>query len=220
MIYLSPTTKIPERYDSAFGIMFSAVHPIGGLDDALVQGKSWMMDNNAFTKKFKMPIWLGALEKYRGFADSCLGIPVPDVVGDYKKTLALFYQHRHLVVDHGLPVAFVTQDGLTPEETPWGHFSTLFVGGSDKHKLSVEAGLLIAEAKRRGKWVHIGRVNSAKRLKQKFWMADSVDGTTLIKAMLKRNDGGRDRRGFLSEVRRLHSAVNYCNRVKAQEVLL
>ena len=51
-------------------------------------------------------------------------------------------------------------------------------GGTDKHKLT-ESYPFILEAKRRGKWVHVGRVNSAARLTELFWMADSADGTTL-----------------------------------------
>lgn len=220
MIYLSPTTNIPEQYRDAYGVMFSAVHPIGGLDNVLDDGWLWMMDNNAFTKKFKLDVWLGALLKYSAYADTCLGIPVPDVVGNCEETIRLFYRYHRAVTAVGLPVAFVTQDGLTPQMTPWPLFSTLFVGGTDRHKLGTEAGALIAEAQKRGKLVHIGRVNSAERLREKFWMADSADGTRLIKAMVKRNDNGKDRRSFATEVRKLYSAVHFCRQKKGQEQLL
>jgi hypothetical protein len=74
-------------------------------------------------------------------------------------------------------VAFVTQDGLTLDAVPWGQFDVLFVGGTDQHKLH-ESYPFILEAKQRGVWVHVGRVNSAARI-EAFWMADSCDGTTL-----------------------------------------
>jgi hypothetical protein len=220
MIYLSPTTNIPEKYNDAYGFMFSAIHPIGGLESALIGGKLWMMDNNAFNKKFQLGTWLDALVKYSDYAGTCLGIPVPDVVGDHKSTIDLFYRYYRAVSACGLPVAFVTQDGLTPEETPWKLFSTLFVGGTDQHKLSTEAGALIAEAKRRGKLIHVGRVNSATRLKDSFWMVDSVDGTGLIKAMLERKDNGKDKRSFLTEVMKIYSAVHFCRKKKGQGKLL
>ena len=179
MIYLSSTTNLPDRYKWAeFGVMFSAKHSIGGLSEALDGGAVWMMDNNAFTSGFDAGVWLGSLLKYRSFADSCAGIPVPDIVGDALGTLQLFSRYHQIVRDLGYPVAFVSQNGITPEITPWDWFDVLFVGGDDDHKLGPEAGVMIAEAKSRGKAVHVGRVNSAKRIKQ-FWMCDSVDGTRL-----------------------------------------
>lgn len=49
-------------------------------------------------------------------------------------------------------------------------------------KIRAEARELTAEAKRRGKWVHMGRVNSRKRFAYaEFIGCDSADGTTLAK---------------------------------------
>jgi hypothetical protein len=78
----------------------------------------------------------------------------------------------------GYPIAFATQDGLEVDEAPWDELNVLFVGGSDFHKLGPSAWALIRRAQELGKWVHIGRVNSALRLGM-FWTADSWDGTTL-----------------------------------------
>ena len=55
----------------------------------------------------------------------------------------------------------------------------LFVGGTDKHKLT-ESWPFILAAKECGKWVHVGRINSAKRM-QMFAQADSADGTMLVR---------------------------------------
>ena len=61
---------------------------------------------------------------------------------------------------------------------PWGRMACLFVGGSTGWKLSQASRDLIGEAKRRRKWVHVGRVNSRKRIR---WCvenaADSFDGS-------------------------------------------
>lgn len=55
-----------------------------------------------------------------------------------------------------------------------------FIGGSDGWKLGPHARALTAEAKRRGKWVHMGRVNSLKRFRYAESIGcDSCDGTYL-----------------------------------------
>jgi hypothetical protein len=74
--------------------------------------------------------------------------------------------------------AFVGQDGLKTEETPWNDFDCFFVGGSTAWKLGHEARALVKEAKDRGKWVHLGRCNSRVRLSYAISLdCDSVDGT-------------------------------------------
>ena len=108
---------------------------------------------------------------------TCIAAVCPDVVGDAAATLARFTQYAPTIREYGYPVAFVTQDGLQMADVPWGEFAVLFVGGSTEHKLE-QSYPFIWEAKRRGVWVHVGRVNSAKRIGA-FWMADSCDGTTL-----------------------------------------
>lgn len=82
----------------------------------------------------------------------------------------------------GLPGAFVGQDGLTLElaEPLWDRFDVFFIGGSTEWKLGPVARELAAEAKARGKHVHMGRVNSGKRVAYaRLIGCDSVDGTFL-----------------------------------------
>jgi hypothetical protein len=56
----------------------------------------------------------------------------------------------------------------------------LFIGGDTEWKLGPVASDLAAQAKRRGKWVHMGRVNSEKRLRYADAIGcDSADGTYL-----------------------------------------
>ena len=78
----------------------------------------------------------------------------------------------------GIPAAYVAQDGQESLPVPWDEFDVLFVGGSTDWKLGKHARRLVADAKARGKWVHMGRVNSEKRLRYaKFIGCDSADGT-------------------------------------------
>ena len=39
----------------------------------------------------------------------------------------------------------------------------MFIGGSTEWKMSVAAAAVIAEAKRRGKWIHVGRISTPRR---------------------------------------------------------
>jgi hypothetical protein len=213
MIYLASTTSIPEKYQPEFGVMFSALYPVGSLNDALDNGWKWMMDNNNFNNKFTAEVWIKALIKYLPYKNNCVGIPIPDIVGDALVTIRQFSQYWRIVHDLGYPVAFVSQDGITPEITPWDYFEVLFVGGTDDHKLHNEAGIMIAEAKERGKWVHVGRVNSPKRIK-KFWMCDSVDGTELTSIRSRKNGELREER-LEKQIIAISNVVQYCNNKKS-----
>lgn len=83
---------------------------------------------------------------------------------------------------HKLPLAFVAQNGLEDTgDVPWGRIDAVFVGGDDEFKEGDFALMdLIPEAKARGKWVHIGRVNGRARLRlARLADADSCDGSSM-----------------------------------------
>lgn len=108
----------------------------------------------------------------------CLFAVAPDVLGDAAATLArsapFVYRIRSWF---GLPVALVAQDGLEHLDVPWSWFDVLFIGGSTAWKLGGAARGLAAEAKARGKRVHMGRVNSLARLRYAAAIGcDSADG--------------------------------------------
>ena len=80
----------------------------------------------------------------------------------------------------GYRAALVLQDGATPETVPWQEIDAVFTGGSTAWKLSEDAYRLGAEAKHRGLWAHMGRVNSLRRLRAADVAGyDSADGTFL-----------------------------------------
>lgn len=114
----------------------------------------------------------------------CLFATAPDVLGDAAATLErsapFVYKIRAWF---GLPVALVAQDGLERLDVPWSWFDVLFLGGSTGWKLGPLAADLTAEAHRRGKLVHMGRVNTLQRLRYAAHIGcDSADGTTLTRA--------------------------------------
>lgn len=177
MLYLSPVwNSLPQQYRHRFGYIMNAVYsrgPIGGLES----GYPWLLDNGAFSDAWNEDGWLAGLERWQEYRSTCIASVCPDVVGDAAATLARFGQYAPVIRQYGYPVAFVTQNGLTMDAVPWNDLDVLFIGGTDQHKLG-ESMPFVVEAKRRGKWVHVGRVNSAKRMHQ-FWIADSCDGTSL-----------------------------------------
>jgi len=144
------------------------------------------MDNDAYSG-FNEDAYLSMLDRYHKHParDGLLWVTIPDVVGDKDATFGLFYEWVNCVGgDYGYPVAFVAQDGLLPEEVPWIEIDALFVGGTDgpQGKRSVEMGALMAEAKRRGKLVHVGRINRKRGMRwAKSHGADSIDGTGFVK---------------------------------------
>lgn len=113
-------------------------------------------------------------------ADRCLFAVAPDVVGNAAATIERSARYLEVIRKLGLPAAFVAQDGLELLDIPWDSFDVLFIGGSTEWKLSEAAKKIAAEARRRGLWVHMGRVNSWKRLAiAADFLCDSADGTFL-----------------------------------------
>jgi hypothetical protein len=126
---------------------------------------------------------------------SCLFATAPDVVGDARATAALFDRYAHEIERRGLPLALVLQDGL--DELPawlarvWPRLAAVFVGGSTDFKLGEVAAGLVREAKRRGCWAHMGRVNSYRRLTYADAIGcDSADGTQWVRFRTHYLDAG------------------------------
>lgn len=140
----------------------------------------WCADNGAFSDRFDPDKWWRFLERNADRADSCLFAVAPDVVGDAAATLERSRPWLPQIRALGYPAAFVAQDGQESLPVPWDEFDCLFIGGSTDWKLGVGARGLVAEAKARGKWVHMGRVNSERRWKYADAIGcDSCDGTYL-----------------------------------------
>jgi hypothetical protein len=144
------------------------------------EGQPWAADNGRFAspKDYTDAGYLAWLAKMP--SETCLFATAPDVVGDAVATLAmsapLLDPIRHL----GYRVALVAQDGLERLAVPWDEFDALFIGGSTEWKLGDAVAGLAEEARRRGKWVHMGRVNSLRRLRHAQSIGcDSADGTHL-----------------------------------------
>jgi hypothetical protein len=141
-------------------------------------GLPWAIDNGAYSGFDREAFDHLAREKAVG-QPGLLWVAAPDTVGNAESTLFKFEYWQPRLAAGGLPIAFVGQDGLESLEPPWDRFECLFLGGSTAWKLSSAAWDLAAEAKRRGKLVHIGRVNSLRRMRvAQIFGCDSIDGSS------------------------------------------
>lgn len=140
-------------------------------------GLRWCADNGCFSDAFdegKWWAWL-SLKDPKG----CLFAVAPDVVGDHQATLERSAPWLPKIRALGFPAAFVIQDGATIDTVPWDACDAIFIGGTTDFKLSETALAIIMAGKDRGKWVHVGRVNSRQRYLRFAGIADSCDGTFL-----------------------------------------
>jgi hypothetical protein len=148
---------------------------------SLRPGWTWAADNGVFGKGWPgEERWLAWLDAHTPEERTrCLFATAPDVVGDHDATLARSLPWLARIRELGYPAAFVLQNGATVDSVPWDDFDVAFVGGDDAFKLG-GADDLIREAQRRGKRVHVGRVNSGQRYQRFALMGvDSADGTFL-----------------------------------------
>lgn len=136
----------------------------------------WAADNAAFSN-FDEDRYRRMLDRIEG-KPGCLFVVAPDVVADAGATLKLFRKWHTALAEKHFPVAFVAQDGQAKRQVPWDDIAALFVGGTTAWKLGEAAKALAKEAKARGKWLHMGRVNSRKRITLAASSGcDSVDGS-------------------------------------------
>jgi hypothetical protein len=180
------------------------LNPFGGMGiaEAVASGLPWALDNGGYGSSRSMaeaqqrvarlfpfePFWrrvqtIEALPR-RDRANLKFIVP-PDVPGKGGMTLTSFMAFALYLKDRHIPVALVGQDKM--ETYPWyplalSYAACFFIGGSTEWKLGPAAADLAREAKRLGLWVHMGRVNSVKRLEWAWSIGcDSVDGTGLTR---------------------------------------
>ncbi len=150
---------------------FSGFRP----ETATTYGAKWAADNGCF-KRYSPDRILSMLRRYQGVS-GCLWITLPDIVADANGTLELYHQWSATYKQYGHPVALVLQNGIEQYTLDW-QFDCLFVGGDDAFKYSDVVRCLVREAKQRGKWVHMGRVNAPERiLYSRGIECNSFDGT-------------------------------------------
>jgi len=138
-------------------------------------------DNGAFTiNPFSNPHWKPVEMSMK---PNCKWVVMPDVVGCALATNRLF----HLMKDN-IELsrrAIVAQDGhgvLEKYDVPFDEIGCLFIGGSTHWKDS-QGVILAAYCKEHYPhvWIHVGRVNTMRRISLFFDVANSFDGSGLVR---------------------------------------
>lgn len=183
MLLVSGATDTVRRYSSS-PYLGRFVQPRNGnsLAELAGGGQLFAADNDCFQgldpdAYLRMLDGLAAQDTAR-----LLWVAVPDVVADWHSTRALFRYWVPALIKRQLPVALVAQDGAQTHDLPWDEIDALFIGGSTRWKKSGYAARLMRQAKQRGKWVHVGRVNADFPIRAFHALgADSFDGTKYSK---------------------------------------
>ena len=168
MLDLSPRqiAEYSEKYDYDFWQLRTP------LTNYRLSGKPYGLDNGCFNR-FNRKAWERLLREAE--ENRPIFVCLPDMVGDARRTLDLFDVFDYQC--NGLPKALVLQDGIGNHAIPWDKIEAVFVGGSDPFKISTEAINACRTAKMLDKWVHVGRVNTAARVRNWIGLADSIDGS-------------------------------------------
>lgn len=137
----------------------------------------YAMDNGAFPIWMKGLKWEDApfydhLDRTKGQTRKPLWVAVPDSVGKKKDTIEMWKAHSDRVRQYKCPLAFVVQDGMTPDDVPVDA-DVVFVGGTDAWKMKSLRMFTSAFSR-----VHVGRINGERGLWQCHEAgAESCDGT-------------------------------------------
>jgi hypothetical protein len=185
LIYLTGAIGPTVKQLAAEGLVGMVAQPMSSYaPEEILKFPCYAADNACFANKnFSEEKWLAWLDRMP--RETCLFAAAPDIVGDARATMIRSAPWLPKIRDLGYKAAFVGQNGLENMVVPWDDFDCFFIGGEDvagqrPWKLGYEAVALVQEARERGKWVHMGRVNSEKRLAYAAYIGcDSADGTFL-----------------------------------------
>lgn len=176
-ILVSGATKTVSRHqnDKNIGVL---VTPQDG--NRLPTGILYAADNSAYSN-WDEDKFIKLLDRIHNHHYKPIFVASPDVVGDAKRTYELFKKWMPIIKGYNLPVAMVIQNGQEWIGMPgtWDNVDAIFIGGDDEFKLGQWVRYFVGKSKEKGKWVHMGRVNSLKRLMYARDIGcDSVDGTS------------------------------------------
>lgn len=178
MLYLTTPSTPLVREAMRSGLIGAMMNPADGKALESLDGISFAADNGRFADNWTETRWLRSLERLRPLQAQVLFAVVPDVVADADATLIQWRRWAPIVRGLGYRTAYAAQNGLDLNEIPWDEIDCWFTGGTTAWKLSTEAYEAAALARSHGKWTHMGRVNSLKRLRvARDAGYDSADGT-------------------------------------------
>ena len=144
----------------------------------------WAADNDAFSG-FNETRYERMLDSFATAEVPPRFVTLPDVVGNYGETVKLWGRWHRNLAGRNLNRAFVMQNGGEPfghAGIPWDYIEALFIGGDTAFKFSGYVAEMVRYAKLHGKWVHMGRVNSVRRMEYARRIGcDSCDGSGMAR---------------------------------------
>ena len=177
MIYFANPSTPTIRAAMTAGRLGCIITPKQG--NLIPDGATYIADNGCFGKGYP-----GDTAWYQWLTTrnptNCVFATAPDALCDHQRTYLRADPWLDRIRDLGHRAAFVAQNGCRPNKLAWDRFDVLFIGGDDPFKLGPIARDLATQAKDHGKWVHMGRVNSHRRIRYaKDIGCHSADGTHL-----------------------------------------
>lgn len=134
------------------------------MERAISYNVPWAIDNDCFNN-YDAGAILRYLNRCQGLPN-CLFAVLPDVVGNHEQTKILSMAWLGTYQKLNYPPAFVLQNGCTVDDVPYDSLAAIFIGGDNTFKESETAKTIAIEAKKRGLWVHAGRVGGKRRLRK------------------------------------------------------
>lgn len=178
MMYLAATSSSLHGAHPQIHVMTGprtdGLRPLG-------EGRHWASDNDAYSGRFCPERFGRHLQRLLPHAGRCLFVAAPDFLDDPDSTVACWGACMpHLASAYPFPFAFVAQTGCTVQDIP-DDAGALFLAGQDAWREGEGGAALIRHARDTlGIHVHVGRVNSASRLRHFAELgAHSADGTYL-----------------------------------------
>lgn len=142
------------------------------------EGTLFVADNGCFSSRWEEGAWLRYLDRHAAARGSeTLWAVCPDVVGDHVATVERWHHYAPMVRDRGFHPAFVLQNGCESiDDIPDDARGAVFIGGDTDYKLGPDPARIAAALP--DSWIHMGRVNSMKRLLYAHSIGcHSADGT-------------------------------------------
>ena len=137
----------------------------------------WALDNDAYRawdteQDWDADVYIRYLDWAAEQEHQPLWAAGPDVVANAAETFRNWEKYAPKVRQYGWPLAFVAQDGMTPDDVP-EEASVVFIGGTYKWKWRN-----VPEFASTPSRIHVGRVNTLFRLRRCEELGvESVDGT-------------------------------------------
>lgn len=181
MRYLATASSAAARALMSVGVLDCMTTPAQSV--RIPEGAQFGCDNGRFGRGWpgeaRWWSWLGSTVDRYG-TGRCLFAVAPDEPMDAHTTLRMSAPWLPRIRTLHVPAAFVAQDGSEAGLIPWEDVDLLFLGGTTAWKTGPAARWVTQQALDRSIPVHMGRVNSLKRLRlaQDFGCT-SADGTFL-----------------------------------------